>query len=69
MGSFNGVTNRVLRLAPSSTVGGAGLAARYAEVVLLAEQCLHAPTAMRQGAQVAFYGMLSERGSMHIKLW
>jgi len=65
MGSFNGVTNRVLRLAPPSTVGGAGLA----EVVLLAEQCLHAPATMRQGAQAAFYRMLPERGSMHIKLW
>jgi len=61
MGSFNGVTNRVLRLAPPSTVGGAELAARYAEVVLL--------VTMRQGVQAAFYGMLSERVSMHMKLW
>jgi len=43
-------------VAPPSTVGGAGLAARYAEVVLLAEPCLHAPTTMRQGARAAFYG-------------
>ncbi|XP_027906398.1 uncharacterized protein LOC114165956 [Vigna unguiculata] len=57
----NGVNNRVLRLAPPSTVGGAGLAARYAEVVLLAEQCLHAPATMGQGARAAFYGMLPER--------
>lgn len=58
---MNGVNNRVLRLAPPSTVGGAGLAARYAEVVLLAEQCLHAPAKVGEDAREAFYGMLPER--------
>ncbi|CAJ1949441.1 unnamed protein product [Sphenostylis stenocarpa] len=57
----NGVNNRVLRLAPPSTVGGAGLAARYAEVVLLAEQWLHAPAIVGEDAREAFYGMLPER--------
>jgi len=58
---MNGVNNRVLRLAPPSTVGGAGLAARYAEVVLLAEQCLHAPATVGESAREAFYEMLPER--------
>nr|KYP35947.1 hypothetical protein KK1_042973 [Cajanus cajan] len=52
--------NRVLRLAPPSTVGGAGLAARYAEVVLFAERCLRAPATVGEEAREAMYEMLPE---------
>jgi len=52
----NRVANTFSLLKHTSTVGGAGLAARYAKVVLLAESCLHAPATMRQGVRAAFYG-------------
>ncbi|KAK7390505.1 hypothetical protein VNO78_25812 [Psophocarpus tetragonolobus] len=58
MGSAN---NRVLRLAPPYTVGGAGLAARYAEVVLFAERCFHSPATVEEGAREVLYEMLPER--------
>ncbi|KAL2320048.1 hypothetical protein Fmac_029017 [Flemingia macrophylla] len=56
--AVSNVKNRVLRLAPPWTVGGAGLAARYAEVVLFAEQCLRGAG---EGAREALYEMLPER--------
>ncbi|RDY12077.1 hypothetical protein CR513_03176, partial [Mucuna pruriens] len=55
------VNNKVLRLAPPSTVGGAGLAARYAEVVLFAERCLHVPATVGEDARETLYEMLPER--------
>ncbi|RZC29318.1 uncharacterized protein LOC114414960 [Glycine soja] len=55
------VNNRVLRLAPPSTVGGAGLAVRYAEVILSAEQWLHAPATVGQDAREGLYEMLPDR--------
>ncbi|KAG5042509.1 hypothetical protein HKD37_03G006898 [Glycine soja] len=58
---MSNVNNRVLRLAPPSTVGGAGLAARYAEVVLAAERLLHAPATVAEDARERFYEMLPER--------
>ncbi|TKY45844.1 phosphatidylinositol-3-phosphatase myotubularin-2 [Spatholobus suberectus] len=58
---MSNVSNRVLRLAPPSTVGGAGLAARYAEVVLFAERCLHGPATVGEDAREALYEMLPER--------
>ncbi|KAK7339685.1 hypothetical protein VNO77_20366 [Canavalia gladiata] len=42
--------NRVLRLAPPSTVGGAGLSLRYANLIMLTERCMH--TAMEIGDEV-----------------
>ncbi|KAK7395253.1 hypothetical protein VNO78_15804 [Psophocarpus tetragonolobus] len=54
--------NRVLRLAPGSTVGGAGLSLRYANVILLVERCMHAPNgAIGEDARVSLYEMLPQR--------
>ncbi|TKY65989.1 phosphatidylinositol-3-phosphatase myotubularin-2 [Spatholobus suberectus] len=54
--------NRVLRLAPATTVGGAGLSLRYANVIMLAERCMHAPDAtIGDDARVALYEMLPGR--------
>ncbi|KAJ7961386.1 putative Avr9/Cf-9 rapidly elicited protein [Quillaja saponaria] len=50
--------NSVFRLAPPSTVGGAGLSQRYANVVLFAERCFHAPATIGEDAREALYEML-----------
>ncbi|KAK4268732.1 hypothetical protein QN277_025344 [Acacia crassicarpa] len=54
-------SNRVLRMAPPSTVGGAGLSFRYASVIMLAERCLHAPGTIGDSEREALYEMLPER--------
>ncbi|XP_027337942.1 uncharacterized protein LOC113851613 [Abrus precatorius] len=66
----NNNNNKVLRLAPAWTVGGAGLAARYAEVILFAERCLHAPATVGEDAREALYEMLPARlrGKVRAKL-
>nr|XP_004515634.1 uncharacterized protein LOC101506729 [Cicer arietinum] len=56
--TLNGNNNKVLKLAPSSTVGGVGLSLRYANVILLAERCLHAPATVGEEAREALYEML-----------
>ncbi|XP_014496662.1 uncharacterized protein LOC106758233 [Vigna radiata var. radiata] len=54
--------NRVMRLAPATTVGGAGLSLRYANVIMLAERCLNAPDAtIGDDARAALYEMLPGR--------
>lgn len=59
--------NRVMRLAPAATVGGAGLSLRYANVIMLAERCLNAPDAtIGDDARAALYEMLPER--LEVKL-
>lgn len=57
----SGNNDKVLNLAPPSTVGGAGLTVRYANVILLAEQCLHAPATVGEDAREALYEMLPMR--------
>ncbi|KAK7373771.1 hypothetical protein VNO80_07191 [Phaseolus coccineus] len=59
--------NRVMRLAPAATVGGAGLSLRYANVIMLAERCMNAPDAtIGDDARAALYEMLPER--LEVKL-
>ncbi|CAL5210972.1 unnamed protein product [Lathyrus oleraceus] len=53
--------DKVLKLAPPSTVGGAGLSLRYANVILLVERYLNAPATMGDGAREALYDMLPGR--------
>ncbi|KAL2336573.1 hypothetical protein Fmac_011019 [Flemingia macrophylla] len=55
--------NRVYRLAPVTTVGGAGLSLRYANVIMLAERCMHVADGAVVGdeVRVALYEMLPER--------
>ncbi|KAJ7950274.1 putative Avr9/Cf-9 rapidly elicited protein [Quillaja saponaria] len=53
-----GKNNRVFRMVPPSTVGGAGLSLRYANVVLFAERFLHAPATVGDDARGALYEML-----------
>lgn len=62
--------DKVLGLAPPSTVGGAGLSVRYAEVILFAERWLHAPETVGEGAREVLYEMLPERlrGKVRAKL-
>ncbi|CAI8600890.1 unnamed protein product [Vicia faba] len=54
-------SDKVLKLAPSSTVGGVGLSLRYANVILLAERCLHAPATVGDDGREALYDMLPGR--------
>ncbi|KAK7350043.1 hypothetical protein VNO77_08089 [Canavalia gladiata] len=53
--------NKVLKLAPARTTGGAGLAVRYANVILLAERFLHAPATVGEDAREMLYEMLPAR--------
>ena len=57
----NDKNSKVLKLATPSTVGGAGLAVRYANVILFAERCLHTPATVGEEAREALYEMLPER--------
>ncbi|KAL2934232.1 putative helicase/primase complex protein [Bienertia sinuspersici] len=50
--------NKVFQAAPPSTVGGSGLAARYANVVLLAEKYLNTETLIGDQARQNLYNML-----------
>ncbi|MED6198624.1 hypothetical protein PIB30_068225 [Stylosanthes scabra] len=59
--------NKVLRLAPPTTVGGSGLSQRYANVILFMDRCMHAPVAIGEDARVALYEMLPERLKMKLK--
>lgn len=61
---------KVLKLAPSSTVGGAGLSVRYANVILLVDRYLHAPATVGEDAREALYEMLPVRlrGKVRAKL-
>ncbi|KAI4354548.1 hypothetical protein L6164_003400 [Bauhinia variegata] len=53
--------NRVYSMASTSTVGGSGLSLRYADVIILAEQCLHAPATIGEDARESLYEMLPAR--------
>ncbi|XP_027351295.1 uncharacterized protein LOC113862407 [Abrus precatorius] len=59
--------NRVLRLAPASTVGGVGLSLRYANLILLTERCMHVGTGIGDDMRVAVYEMLPERLKVKLK--
>lgn len=65
-----GKNNKVLQSAPLSTVGGSGLALRYANIIILAERYLHAPTGVCDLARQELYHMLpsSVRVSVGAKL-
>ncbi|KAK9289652.1 hypothetical protein L1049_007810 [Liquidambar formosana] len=52
--------NKVFQAAPPSTVGGSGLALRYANVIILAERYLNAPVIMNDDARRELYHMLPE---------
>ncbi|XP_028773002.1 uncharacterized protein LOC114742641 [Neltuma alba] len=54
-------SNRVLKMASPSTVGGAGLSFRYASVIMFAERCLHSPGSIGESEREALYEMLPER--------
>lgn len=63
-GEFNASTaakNRVYTSAPPSTVGGSGLSMNYANVILFAERCLHAPATIGEDARGELYEMLPAR--------
>lgn len=53
-------TNRVFHSAGPSTVGGSGLALRYANVILLAEKYLDSADAINNDSRESFYQMLPE---------
>ncbi|KAL0545120.1 hypothetical protein IC582_020263 [Cucumis melo] len=60
-GEFNSSTpanNRVYTSAPPTTVGGSGLSINYANVILFAERCLHAPATIGEEARGELYEML-----------
>lgn len=52
---------RVFKMPEDSTVGGSGLALRYAKVILMAERCLHAPATIGEEARGTLYEMLPAR--------
>ncbi|XP_057971001.1 protein PSK SIMULATOR 1-like [Malania oleifera] len=56
-----GKHNSVFRAAPPSTLGGSGLALRYANVIILAERYLNAPAAIVEDARANLYEMLPAR--------
>lgn len=53
--------NGVLRLAPTNTVGGAGLSQRYASVILFMERCVYAASVIGEDARAALYELLPGR--------
>ncbi|XP_057425944.1 protein PSK SIMULATOR 2-like [Lotus japonicus] len=62
--------NGVWRLAPASTVGGAGLSWRYANVILFVDRCMRCTVAIGEDARAAMYGLLPGRlkGKVRAKL-
>lgn len=63
-------SNRVYTSAPATTVGGSGLSMNYANVILVAERCLHAPATIGEEARGDLYEMLPARvkGMVRAKL-
>ncbi|KAE9618086.1 hypothetical protein Lalb_Chr03g0042421 [Lupinus albus] len=59
--------NRVLNLAPLSTVGGAGLSMRYANVILFIDRCMHATAAIGNDARACLYEMLPGRLKVKVR--
>ncbi|XP_021886828.1 uncharacterized protein LOC110806320 [Carica papaya] len=57
----------LLRLAPASTVGGAGLATPYANAIVLAQGFLHSPLRISNEGRGHIYGMLTDRVRWIIK--
>ncbi|XP_030479056.1 protein PSK SIMULATOR 2 [Cannabis sativa] len=53
--------NRVSGLAQPSTVGASALAVRYANVIITAERCLHAPDTVNTDTREGLYEMLPVR--------
>lgn len=59
--------NMVLNLAPPSTVGGAGLSLRYANVILFIKRCMHAKAAIGNDARASLYDMLPGRLKVKVR--
>ncbi|CAK9184774.1 unnamed protein product [Ilex paraguariensis] len=59
--------NRVLHAASPSTVGGSGLAFRYANVILLAEMYLNSPVTIDHDERENLYEMLPENLKMLVR--
>ncbi|KAL5753547.1 hypothetical protein ACOSP7_021767 [Xanthoceras sorbifolium] len=66
-----GKSKRAHQLATDSTVGGAGLAGRYASIITQAESYLHAPLNINEEARAHMYEMLPEnlKATVRGKLW
>ncbi|KAL6998355.1 hypothetical protein U1Q18_008479, partial [Sarracenia purpurea var. burkii] len=62
-----GSNNRVLHAAGPSTVGGSGLALRYANLILLAERYLDSAMTIEDDARQELYVMLPENLKMLVK--
>lgn len=62
---------KVMQLATESTVGGAGLAIRYANIIIYAERYLYAPTCINDEARGYLYELLPEnlKTTVRGKLW
>ncbi|KNA15206.1 hypothetical protein SOVF_100100 [Spinacia oleracea] len=60
-------SNKVFQAAPASTVGGSGLAARYASVILLAERYFYSESLIGDQARQSMYNMLSYRLKMYVR--
>ncbi|XP_042505615.1 uncharacterized protein LOC122082208 [Macadamia integrifolia] len=54
----NGKKNKLIQVAPPSTLGGSGLALRYANVILLVERYLNSPCSIGDDERESFYQML-----------
>ncbi|KAH7553728.1 hypothetical protein ACOSP7_029442 [Xanthoceras sorbifolium] len=68
---YIGKSKRAHQLATESMVGGAGLAARYANIITQAECYLHASTNINEEARAHMYEMLPEnlKATVRGKLW
>ncbi|KAI9153373.1 hypothetical protein LWI28_010423 [Acer negundo] len=68
---YIGKCKRAHQLATESTVGSAGLATRYANLITQAECYLHAPTNINEEARVHMYELLPEnlKATVRGKLW
>ncbi|KAJ0027437.1 hypothetical protein Pint_35369 [Pistacia integerrima] len=66
-----GKNKKVTHLASESTVGGAGLALRYANIIIVAESYLYSPTNVSDEARGYFYELLPEnlKTAVRAKLW
>ncbi|CDP06580.1 unnamed protein product [Coffea canephora] len=60
-------SNRVFHAAGPSTVGGSGLALRYANVILLAEKCLDSAESLDPETRESLYQMLPENVKSLVK--
>lgn len=66
-----GKNKKVAHLASQSTVGGAGLALRYANIIIVAESCLYAATNVSDAARGHLYELLpvNLKARVRAQLW